>query len=255
MSADLSSSRKLTLPSIEAVHYQRNLIQKTVCELRFPTLYSLDSHKPPVSFATALRKTYPEHAVMNDLNVSSSGVAQAFAHVFTDKKRRLAVSLRPSAISIEASAYHSFEDFASQVAQVVEASEKVIDSEFFTRVGLRYINTVPYDPATIAQCVNPALVQALADGIYGDAIEHHGRVSGTTDAGGFAFSHGLGVNSSSGKKEYVLDLDFFQEDVGVRETGKVLTELHELEFRMFHWCIGKAAFDHLGTATPKHRKG
>jgi len=254
MSDEQSRPRHLSLPNVEPTHYERNLLQKVVCELRFPTLYSLDSSKPPLSFATALRKTYTEHQVANDLNLSPTGVAQAFAHVFNDKRRRLAVSLRSSAVTIESAAYRSFEEFSSQVEHVIEAAEKVIDSEFFTRVGLRYINAVPYDPGTISKWVNPTLVQALADGIYGDAMEHHARVSGTTESGGYSFTHGLGVNSGTGKREYILDFDFSQEDVEVRETKGVLARLHELEFKMFHWSIGKAALEQLGTGTAKQQR-
>lgn len=241
----------LNVPKVTPVHYQKNLLEKAVCEVRFPTLYGLERGKPPVSFASALRKEFPEHGIVDGLNVSAGAVAQDFGYLFSDKKRRTSITFRASALSIETTAYHSFEDFLGRVMFVANAAKDVIDTEFFTRVGLRYINAVPYEQSGIETWVNPSLVSPLASGALGNPKEYGGRIAAVDDQGGFAFQHGIGKHSESGQLQYVLDYDFWREDVPVASLQATVEELHEMEFRLFHWSLGKAAFDFMGPAEPK----
>ncbi len=242
------------LPDAEPVRYKRNLLQKVVCELKFPTVHGLDRQRPPASLANSLRKSYPEHTVAKDVNVSATGIAEEFAFLFTDKKSRTTASLRSSAIAIEANAYVSFEDFSSRVLALVASARQVIDSEFFTRIGLRYINVLPYQAEEMSSWVNPLLIGPLSAGIFGDLQEASGRIAAQNEEGGFAFAYGIALNSTIARREYVLDLDFFRHDVELRAVEAVLHDLHEQEVKMFTWALGPAALAHMGPATPKKGK-
>lgn len=247
--------RPLALPSAEPAHFARNFIRQAVCELRFPTLFELEGARPPLSFSQALRKEYPTYEPMNDVNLSPGGLAQARAHSFKSKQARWRVALRASAISVETSHYDSFAELEHRLAFVLKAAEKVIDSSFFTRVGLRYINSIPFGDDDIREWINPALVGAFGAGIYGEATEHSQRVSGTTSVGGYLFQHGLSLDPKNQQQEYVLDFDFFCEDVEVADTMEVARSLHEQEFAMFSWAIGDRAKGHLGPSTLSKQGG
>jgi uncharacterized protein (TIGR04255 family) len=238
------------LPKAEPVTYPKNLIDKVVCELRFPTVYGLQRGQPPVSLAAALRKSFPDHRSVDGVNVGPGGVAQDFGFVFTDKKQRLSVSFRASAISVEASAYRSFEELIERVTFVANAAKEVIDTEFFTRVGLRYINLLPCDESAVGDWVNPALVAPLASRVLPNVAEYSGRIASTFDGGGFLFQHGIG-QAEGDKPRYVLDYDVWAEDVPFNSLAATMQCLHELEFRLFHWSLGKAAFAHMGPGKPK----
>ena len=253
MSTPLGSRRPLTVPTADPAHFATNFIRQAVCEIRFPTLFELEAERPPVDFAHALRKEYPFHSLVKSVNVSQGGVSQASnAHTFRSKNGRWTVSLRAAALSLESTQYDSFHVFEQRLSFVLKAAERVIDSDFLTRVGLRYINAVPFDVDRIGQWVNPTLVEALARGVYGDVDEHSQRVRGATAEGGYTFQHGVSVEPTDGKREYVLDFDFFREDVGVAEALTVVRRLHDLEFAMFVWSLGDAAKSHLG---PSNLKG
>lgn len=254
MNSPTASPQPLAVPHAEPAHFARNFIRQAVCELRFPTLFELEAGRPPTSFSQALRKEYPLYEVGNDLNVSVGGVAQAHVHFFKSKRARWTVTLRASAISVETSNYDAFDELEARLDFIVKAAEKIIDSEFFTRVGLRYVNSVPYNLTEIHEWVNPAIVGALGTGLYGDVVEHSQRVSGPTTSGGYLFQHGLGVNPQNGQREYILDFDFFREDVAVTETTDVVRRLHDLEFAMFTWALGQRAKAHLGPSTLDERR-
>lgn len=249
--AEQSRDVTVNVPKVTPVHYQRNLLEKVVCELRFPTLYGLERGKPPVSLANALRKEFPEHGIVDGLNLTAGSVAQDFGHVFNDKKRRTSITFRASALSIETTSYQSFEEYLMRVMFASNAAKEAIDTEFFTRVGLRYINAVPYEQEGIATWVNPAIVSPLAEGLFGDAAEYSGRIATTGEQGGYLFQHGIGKHSESGQLQYLLDYDCWREDVPVTDLQVVMEELHEMEFRLFHWSLGKAAFDYMGPGQPK----
>lgn len=247
----MNPPRHLALPPAKPARFKRNFIRQAVCELRFPTLFELEAARPPLNFSQALRKEYPTYEPLSDLNLSGASVAQAHAHLFKSKRSHWAVTLRASAITLETSHYTSFDEFEDRLTFILKAAEKIIDSDFFTRVGLRYINGVPFNNEDIRKWINPVLVEVLGSGIYGDVQEHSQRVSGTTLLGGYMFQHGLRIEKQTMQPEYVLDFDFFREDVTVAETIEVVRNLHEQEFSMFSWALGEQAKAHLGPSTLK----
>ncbi|HEX4340080.1 MAG TPA: TIGR04255 family protein [Polyangiaceae bacterium] len=246
MGENTPQARPLNIPAAEKAHFARNFIQLAVCELRFPTLFELEADRPPAALAKALRREYPNHDLLTNINVNPAGAALAKAHQFSSKSGRWKVTLRTAALSLETSHYDSFDDLETRLAHVVKAAAGTIDSDFFTRVGLRYINAVPYDPSTVGDWVNPLLVGALASGAYGDPQEFSQRTRGLTQIGGYSFQHGIGT-SPSGELRYVLDFDLHQEDVPVADAVSVARKLHDLEFSMFMWSLGAQGRAHLGS--------
>jgi uncharacterized protein (TIGR04255 family) len=249
MEPPAKAQKLLSVPEAGSAHYAQNFIRLAVCELRFPTLFEVEAETPPLALSKALRKEYPTHELLKNVNVNLGGVAHSNAHAFRSKKARWSVTLRAAALSLETSRYDSFDEFAERLVFVLKAAEGTIDSDFFTRVGLRYINIVPCEPEAAAEWVNPALVGPLAAGTYGTVNEYWQRVQGPTAVGGYTFTHGVQVQPGSPPREYLLDLDFFKEDVPVAETLSVVKKLHELEFSMFRWSLGPKAKEFLGTSS------
>lgn len=238
------AQKHLAVPRTERAHFARNFVTLAVCELRFPTLFEIEADRPPTSFVHDLRKQYPVHEIVKSVTVGPGAPRDHQAHSFKGRGG-WSVTLRSSALTLETTSYQSFADFSERLSAVLAAAKKVIDSDFFTRVGLRYQNAIPYDQTTIAQWVNPALAGALGEGVFGTPLEHQGRVTGTTEEGGFTLGHGIGVNEKH-KAAYIIDLDLFAEDVPVTDTLSLLGRLHQSEFDLFSWCLGPAAREHLG---------
>ena len=78
--------------------------------------------------------------------------------------------------------------------------------------------------------------------MYGDVEEHAQQVRGPTDCGGYFFQHGVGMGGGAdSRKGYVLDFDFYREEVGVADAMATVRRLHDLEFALFAWSLGDKA--------------
>lgn len=267
LAEERAARKSLDMPKAVKTLFARNFIQQAVCELRFPTLYELDVAKPPPAFSKALRKEYPNQESVKTVNLAvGDDSASSFQHSFRSRGQKWTATLRTSAVVLETADYGSFDEFRSRVEFLVNAAKDVIDSDFFTRVGLRYINALPYERETIGEWVNPALVGALGQGLLGDPIEYAGRVIGVTEIGGYIIQHGiltpaarqrslgsLGIGqgiqqrpSLENQTEYSLDFDLYSEDVPAGDVLSTVDRLHELEYSVFDWALGPLAKQHLG---------
>lgn len=235
----------LALPPIQHQHYPTNLIRQVVCEVRFPTIYDLPSDRPPAAFGSALRKEYVNVSSFQDIAVESSKFNGTPGHELSDKKGRWKVTLRPSTLTLETAKYEDFDEFRARVLAVWAAANSTIDSEFFTRIGLRYINTVPYDPQTIGNWVRPELAALFGQPI-GAVTEYMTKIVGPTEfGGGYILHSGLVKNLKRNEIEFSLDFDLFKEDVAVSEAPALLDVLHDWEYRLFRWSLGPSATEHL----------
>ena len=230
--------KPLAVPDVTAEHYKRNFIRLAVCELRFPTLLEFEQ-RAPLALSKALRKEFPTYETATNVSINPGNVAQVPFHQFHSRNRSWTVSLRASSLSLETSVYDTFDDFAARLGSVLVAASGSLDTDFFTRIGLRYVNSVPFKAGELEKWINPQLVGALAAETYGSVDEYWQRVRGPTSVGGYTFSHGI-----SGP-EYFLDLDFFSEDVAYKEAIPLVKRLHTSAFSLFRWAIADGAKAHL----------
>lgn len=243
------------LPMVPPARYASNFLQQVVCELRFPTLFELDTAKPPEAFARALRKAYPHHGHMiQEVNINGGEVSRAHVHVFKSKALDWTITLRSSALTIETTRYESFEKLIERIQVLLDESGKIIDSDFFTRVGLRYINTIPFDGTKLDSLrgwIRDDFVGVLINEDLGLVHEFSSRISGSAEFGGYLLQHGVSTNPATNRPEYLLDFDFWRENVEIVDILDTLKVLHDHEFSMFSWAIGDAARDHLGPSIYK----
>ncbi len=247
----------LAVPAVEHEQFGTNFIRTAVCELRFPTLHEIDDERPPLRFAQTLRKDYPVHLLASGVNVSPGTVARSKTHIFKSRNSLWTINLSTQALSLETSHYDSFKDFEARISQLIDASLSFIDTDFFTRIGIRYVNVLPYERSSIGEWVNPALVGDLAAGLYGDCTEFSASVRGTTEVGGYLFQHGIGQGDSQGSaaapgRGYGLDFDFYCENVEVKQAMPVIKALHARQFEMFVWSLGDAAKEKLRSVEVRH---
>ena len=136
--------------------------------------------------------------------------------------------------------------------RIIAASKEERDSDFFVRVGLRYIDFLPVDQDNLEGWVNKDLVIPLLDGTYGSIKEFWQTVRGETTSGGYTLRHGLRdtappqPGAQHGQMKYVLDMDFYKEDVEEADVGDLLRSLHDEAFSLFAWAIGEKAREHMG---------
>ena len=246
----------LSVPQMDAVTYERNFIKTAVCEIRFPTLLELET-KEPTAFQKAIRKEYPFYDAQQGFDVGDDGAAgnrETRRYLFRSKDQKWTVALRSFSLALDTTKYKDFEDFEDRVKYVLDRSRDIIDADFFTRVGLRYINNIPIDEDDLSGLISPQLVSNVTEGVFGTVEEYRGIVQGYTDVGQYSFRHGIlkkAANKENPTKVYVLDFDFFDENVDFDDVLKKLRSFHDLNFSFFRWCLGDKAVAALGKATGK----
>jgi uncharacterized protein (TIGR04255 family) len=225
-----------SLPLIESPPFKRNLIKSAVCELKFPILISIRSESIPDEFSRVLRKRYPRYE--QGLVLTPGQQAPERSHAFKSRKQDWTVSLRSTAVSLETNAYVSFEDFETRLSHLVEALLPLLDTDFFTRVGLRYINVLPVGAGEIEGWLNPKLHVLMMTPELGVADRAWSELVGRTDQGRYNLRWGFPGESSLGM---VLDTDFYCEDIDATALPGLLPNLHTQSFTLFHWCLEKRA--------------
>lgn len=241
-------SGALAVPAVGREHFPTTFIRTAVCELRFPVLFELEGPKPPLSFAQAVRKEYPIAERAQGIELTDPKLEQKTHHSFRSKGGHWSIVLKSSSASLETHRYGGFEDFEERIRELIKALSTFIDSDFFTRIGIRYTNFLPYDRATVAEWINPALVAPLASGELGEAQAYSGQIRGAIDLGttpgGYLLQHG--IQRDEGKPAtYAVDMDFYAEVVDVSDSLAVINKLHTRQYDLFRWAVGPKAIEAL----------
>ena len=170
----------LNLPNIGTAEYEKNFITQAVCELRFPALLEYET-ATPVQLQKQLRKDFPLYEAQQGLSVGFEISKKEMKHVFRSKKGDSLVSFKPAAISLEAKKYRNFREFSKQLEMLLDRSSSLLDTDFFTRVGLRYINEIPIGEGDLGEWIRPELVAPLIAGTYGKVNRFFQEVRGFRD--------------------------------------------------------------------------
>lgn len=256
MSLKWEADALVTLRSENVDRYKRNFLRQAVCEFRFPTLMELGEPRPPASFVTALRKEYPHLELANEVTLGIAGGPSGSnnTHIFRSTKLTWTVSLKQSTLSIETTAYTDYAHMKERVLRVVDAASKIIDSDFFTRVGLRYVNVIDSDADPTNGWVNPVLVAPIRSGHFAGIQEYAGKFQLMAPDGGCLLQHGIRLKQphlrEAVQPEYVLDIDTFRNEVALSDTGAVLDAMHAQAFDFFDWAIGPKAREYLSADRP-----
>jgi uncharacterized protein (TIGR04255 family) len=140
------------------------------------------------------------------IGITDKGMEQVpqATHRFLSVDRPWKTWLRTSSFGVETTAYVDFEDFLARIGKVLDAAERCLDTDFFTRVGLRYINVLPAEIGDIEGWVNDGLVGPLADGPMHAAHHCWCEVRGTTEFGTYTFRYGIVGVEGEGQR-YVME--------------------------------------------------
>jgi len=247
--------RALKLPPVEHADYEKNFVRTAVCELRFPALLELET-RPPDALQKALRKDFPLYQKRKAVTGIMIGGDTDFQlrHHFESKEKKWTVAFHSSSIALETTAYRGFLDFEERLGRVLKAVEPIIDADFFTRVGLRYINALPYTSAAEFEgWVNPELAGTLVKGPFGDVAAFWQEARGVAERGSFSFRHGL-AEADSPRREYILDFDFYDENVEVGDVPAAVKDLHDASYRLFRWAAGPKTIEALGQVVTRGAK-
>jgi uncharacterized protein (TIGR04255 family) len=239
---------------------KRNYTKSVVCEFRFPTLLELSGAEPPRSFITALRKSYPTLELGKEVSLNlAEPMRSAHTHILRSKKLSWTITLKKDSVALETNRYTFYSDIRKRVEELLIALKPIIDADYFTRIGLRYVNLIPTDEESqLSEWVNPLLVNITEAGFKGIA-ESAGRLGLIANDGGCLLQHGLKIKANENLNaeaanvtpDYIIDIDSYREDIAVTNALDVLDKMRHQAYSLFSWSLGPKAQKQLLEGTGK----
>ena len=236
-------------PAIRKV-FKQNFIRASIVEFRFPTIIGFGEDELK-KLSSAVRKEFPKYSKTFSGALTDSGISPSKSgYTFEGRKPgQPTFHIDDSSMSITMSNYVSFEIFIEQVKFALDAAKPVLDCDFLTRVGYRVVNEVPIPTKDnpIKDYIKPELVEPLDFKILGILNSSKFEVQGKLDAeSGYLFRYGTPENAeqnfdSSGNLNFMLDYDYFTEDVDIGLAIDKVEIFHSKHFDFFWWCLEKSA--------------
>jgi len=247
---------RMLFPESKRVVYQKNPLTEVICQLRFPTVLEIRS-EPPWEFQNKIRSAYPIYSKKDQTELLPNEVTQMLksvrvslptpiAHTFSQENPKRFITLSEDFLAISNNDYRRWEEYRTEIIRAKEALETVYSPAFYSRVGLRYVNTIEKRSLDLAEepwdkLVNPALAGLLAASnvrgyVHETRTEAVIRLPGLL--GGFVtLRHGLVRGGDDQPDTYRIDLDCFTQE---RSDGEHVTEnldtFNRLIGNLFRWA-------------------
>lgn len=246
----------MPFPDAERVIYRQNPLTQVICQVRFPTLLIIESESP-VAFQERIRHEYPFYKPVAATSIPlPEELLQAFPQLaglfggstggyeFRDATRSWTVSLTNEALALSTTSYERWETFREKFQGPMAALVDIYHPHQFTRIGLRYRNTIqrsrigldnlewgallqPYIAGPLVNSDVASRVRGIAQTALLDLSEHPGQVQ---------FQHG--VAEENDEQVYVIDSDFFIDTpVEIKDALALLDGFKRKARRLFRWCI------------------
>ena len=101
------------------------------------------------------------------------------------------------------------------------------------------MNAIPLSGEDLpANIVNHALVAPLADRVFGTVSKFVQEVRGQTESGYYTLRHGFAEDIQEQGPHYLLDFDFYAEDVEAQNVVELVGKFRHESFAFFIWCLG-----------------
>ncbi len=120
--------------------YEKNQLVETICQLRFPTILSIDTREP-ADFQDTIRAVFPGYVCQMDPVTGPDGKSlQVRNHTFVTEDGTYKISLTKDFIALSTIRYPDWEGFARMLDEPLGQFIRLYKPAYFSRIGLRYLN-------------------------------------------------------------------------------------------------------------------
>lgn len=244
----------------ERVRYGRPQLVEVICQLRFPTILSIDT-KAPADFQEEIRGKYPVYSRKVDKiapklvgqggNVKLEEQPAVTNHQFVSADGKWRVNLTKDFLALATSAYTCWEEFAQRLDELLAQFINTYRPAFFERIGLRYINAfsrkeLDLEGVPFSELIQPAYLGLMAE----EDVREQNFIRVTQNVelnlpGGcrLKLHAGPGMvkrNSLPDDREirFILDQDIFMSGkIEMKHSTGALTTIHTHAHRIFRGAI------------------
>lgn len=154
-------------------HYQKTLAHEVICQLRFPTILTINNVEP-ADFQERIRADFPQYARKQDalpprlVNGKPEPQPPVTNYNFLSADGRWKLNLTKDFIALSTLSYPGWEEFARMLDKPLAAFIRLYQPAYFQRVGLRYLNIISRQRLDLTETpwrelIAPAYLGALAE--------------------------------------------------------------------------------------------
>ena len=256
----------MAFPESDRIIFANNPLQKVVCQLRFPEILKIASELPS-HFQDRIRSQYPYYEEENAYfpaeiagiaeqlsNIGSLKILEGPNHRFTSENEEKHVNLTQGFIALTDNDYKSWENFSATMNLVAKALEEEYKPNFYTRIGLRYIDIIDREKIGLngiawAELLNPTLIGLLADTNLQTAPTYINSEAefdiSTEGVSKVRLRHGLIYRD--GQVQYLIDTDCYTEERSEFDAiPAILNSFNRTAGNLFRWTLSTKLRDALG---------
>ncbi len=214
--------------------YSRNFLNQVACEIRFPSLLILNEIIP--LFQKEIRNKFSNLEVgflvkfpsdLKDQIIKGPPEFNEWTFVSENNLDRIKIAI--NRIAIITTTYNSYKDFKSKFSKIFEIFFKLSEIDEFSRVGLRFTNTVPISKDNYIQEItnqfNTIVNQSLITDKEPYTFRTEFRWQNSKDEKTTIWTQFSKEKSENPK--YILDIDSYIEQRGsIRDIDKKIDSLH-----------------------------
>lgn len=244
--------------------YEKNQLIETICQLRFPTILSIDTREP-ADFQDTIRAAFPQYVCQMDPVTGPDGKAQQVRnHTFITEDGAYKISLTKDFIALSTMRYPGWEGFARTLDEPLGQFIRIYQPAYFTRIGLRYLNAFSREQLNLTGRRWNDLLQPQVLGILDDdSIDESDVVKCSFDVERrLSERFGLKLHAGPGnirrttrtgaklqtvqepETRFILDLDVYvRGNTALGAAAEMLEQLHVHADRVFSDAITDALHD------------
>ncbi len=223
--------------------FKRNFIESAIIELRYPTYLRLKDQEP-LEISESIRERFPIYNPQKQMQMTPLGSTDhQKVYTFATRQQDPVLDILASSLSLTTKRYTSFDNFLSHAGFLIENVVPHLETTFFTRVGLRYINRIDGlqpDGTDVNEWVNANLVSSITGERLGVVTNMNSELTGHFNTGSYTFRYGI-LPPANSSRFFILDWDYYCEDVEVPDCISLLKSFHELHYPFFWWTLGDKA--------------
>jgi uncharacterized protein (TIGR04255 family) len=251
----------MPFPEVQRVIYNKNPLEKVICQLRFPPILKIDAEIPS-QFQDKIRNNFPNFQEKTELKVEISPgmegkipydllkhLAQTHGnknYEFSSEDGIWKINLTRNFLSLTTSKYERWEEFKDKLTYPLRALTDIYSPAYFLRIGLRYVDVIKrsvlnLDNVNWRELLNPYILGILAVPDVGDRVRifyNKCEINLSDNESLVKLRTRLLKHIDSGEVHYIIDSDFFNSN-----KTNVGTEMMRLDYfnkrasRLIRWCI------------------
>lgn len=223
--------------SNKRVKYKEAPLVEVICQLRFPTILSINTNEP-VEFQEAIRDEFPLYNCKNEqktevLDDKEVRISKNRTYEFITKSTRTKVTVTSSFIAFSTLEYEVWEDFREVILKVLKKFVSIYKVPFYIRCGLRYKDIITKSRYGLSgkkwsELILPNVIGIAAD-IEDERIEsfsldtEYKQTASTYTHNMFRFVHFNGSEEIS----LLLDCDYYCKELTEKsDVEGILNTLH-----------------------------